>query len=200
MDYIELTINELQSDLQALEKHIQETNIAIGVLKEMGAKLSAQAHRTATVRPRSKAASQTKKTKPKQRPGKFSQYKGVYDGKRTSDGRQRYMAQIWKNGSGKSLGTFYSEEEAAAAIAEAKGLVGEAERLRDLARQKKADEQEQQENNPDRPGPQRRKKTDPKSRSSIVYVCDHCGLKYAESRPQACPGCNSASFRVEKAD
>jgi len=117
--------------------------------------------------------------------GGTSKYKGVCLGRPKKDGSPRWRAQVWKDGRLKSLGTFPTELEAAAAVAKAIGDTKEYLRLQGLAKQGRADMAEQAENNPDRPKSKRKEK---------AWMCTRCHLTF-KTKPTSCPGCRSASFR-----
>jgi len=107
---------------------------------------------------------------------KASKYIDVYPSVKRKDGTFKWRAQGWDKSAGnKFLGVFDSEELAAAAVADFKGDVGEAQRLRNLHDMiaKKEDSN--------------------KTKKEIYYECDHCRMEY-QSRPKSCPGCRGASF------
>jgi len=123
----------------------------------------------------------------------FSQYKGVSQGRTKKDGTIIYRASGRAGKKTIFLGSFSSEPQAAAAVADFKGDKDEAARLLDLAKQQQADMAEQRENNPDRPPAKKRK-----GKTVLEYVCLRCGSKW-DFKPKHCIGCQGVDFReVEK--
>ncbi|MCJ7778854.1 MAG: hypothetical protein MUP16_11145 [Sedimentisphaerales bacterium] len=123
---------------------------------------------------------------------KKSQYKGVSPTKPTLAGVVHYNSVIWDGKKKKaiSLGVYDSEIEAAAVYQDHIGNKAKAAEYRRMDKQpsddtqRKADMQEQAENNPDRPGRVKKK----------IYICKNkaCKLEW-QSRPAVCPGCHSST-------
>jgi|GEM_PF-6343510 len=124
---------------------------------------------------------------------KFSEYPGVTAGRKREDGSVPYRAGYWNGKRNIALGTFDDELLAAAAVAEAKGDKKKAVSLRlESQSQRRADDREQAENNPDRPmTPEDRAEV--KRTKKPVYVCKRCGLEY-RSRG-VCAGCGCDDMR-----
>ena len=196
MDHWTQSIQALEERAAELETFAKEARTAAQVLRQTqaGGWLTAktQTKPNGTERKREgegRNSTPTAGSKPPEkrrgRKNSFSRYKGVYNGGRTADGRQRYMAKICVNGKTKSLGTFYSEKEAAAAVA--------------TASQEAANDKEQAENNPDR-GASRKgpnEASDGPPEGQVCYVCEHCKLEW-QTKPAECPGCHNRTFREKK--
>jgi len=119
-----------------------------------------------------------------------SQFKGVRKARPYADGRTRWTAQYYDSATKmlEHLGSFDNEYLAAAAWNDRDGKKTEAARLRKLAKQQKADDREQAENNPDRPlGGEGRRNA--KRDGKPTYVCKRCGAEYQSNGICGC-GCD----------
>lgn len=194
-EHIRLTIEDLQRRRQQCDEAIRlllelEGNV-FPPMAQMPSEMVKPGRRQGKPAAKIQTAGSIKARSGRKNP--FSKYHGVYDGKVTADGRQRYLASITKEGKTKKFGTFYVEELAAAAVQEAKGNKAEAKRLREMAKQKAADQAEQQENNPGRSAT---RKEDKAAEPELVWKCTHCKLTFkGEKKPVACPGCSGTNFK-----
>lgn len=130
---------------------------------------------------------------------KLLHYKGVKPLKPKEDGTPRFEGHTRVDGKFKYLGTFSVEELAAAAVMEAEGNKAEAERLREIAKQKAADEAEQRENNPDRlPKRLANRDDDSLDKTPQVWECQNedCYKQYIQTeKPAKCLECGHTEFK-----
>ena len=118
---------------------------------------------------------------------KKSQYKGVSPMKPLRSGKIRYQAVYWDGEEKKSrtIGAYDREIEAAAVYQDHIGNKDEANRLRALDKQDRADMGEQKENNPDRPGSKLK-----------TWECTSCKFTFKHpTKPTSCINCKGASFK-----
>ena len=193
---------------QSLGTFTDDLEAAMAVAKRLGDKSEIQRISDLIAQRDNKPAQPPKKTKPpagpkKDRQSKLTHYKSVQL-RPLADGTPRYEANVFLDGRLKYLGVFNKEEEAAAVAAEARGEHAEAKRLRDLVKQKTADEQEQQENNPTRPAMRRETQTeadpsdeDRTDKTPQVWECKNCFKQYIQAKqPSKCLECGHTEFRV----
>ena len=144
------------------------------------------------------------KKHPGGRPNKSSRYKGVARSSMPrKDGSYSWQTNVWKDGRMSHYGNFKIEEEAAAKVQDVLGNKAEAERLYAIARRIKADQTEQNENNPDRikeKGYNRKPKLetiepDPNPETIPRWECVKCCNIYKTlKQPASCDKCGSLVF------
>jgi len=163
--HIQKTIDEVTSFMEEKKRELIIAEETVALLKKLFP--SEEEKPVSTVSDSPKKRKRKKNTVNR---GK-SKYKGV-----TKRGR-KWSAQFYENKKLEHLGTFDSEELAAAAYAERAGNKNEAQRLREIALNG---------------GNNTEQKT--KKRSLIkAWQCRHCKLTFKD-KPVSCPGCRSASF------
>lgn len=203
--HIKKTIEELNGSMEQLHRKLVDIRICIATLERMvGCEEKEQEQKQERPAPeQSETKTQKQKVEDESTASRkgprnpSSRFKGVKKNKKPyKDGRARFEVTFYnkKKSQSEYLGSFDNEYLAAARYQERDGNKVEAQRLRkladqdgddqarpgDMAKQRRADRAEQEENNRDRP-------TDKKKKTVTIYVCNLCGLEY-QKRGQ-CAGC-----------